>query len=42
MEAILGAVGVLIIIFIGMLFGRIMQLAGLILEILAKLFKKIF
>jgi len=41
METIAG-VGVLIMIFIGMLFGRIMQVVGLIIEILAKLFKKIF
>ncbi|WP_297429955.1 hypothetical protein [Clostridium sp.] len=42
MGLILGAIGVLIMIIIGMLFGRMMQIAGLILEAIVKLFRKLF
>lgn len=42
MELITGVVGVLIMIIIGMLFGRMMQLVGLIVEASVKLFKKLF
>jgi len=35
-------VGVLIMIIIGMLFGRIMELAGLIFEAIIKLARKLF
>lgn len=42
MGLILGVIGVLIMIIIGMLFGRMMQLVGLIIEASVKLFKKLF
>jgi hypothetical protein len=42
MELIIGVIGVLIMIIIGMLFGRMMQLVGLIVEASVKLFKKLF
>jgi hypothetical protein len=42
MGLILGVIGVLIMIIIGMLFGRMLQLVGLIIEASVKLFKKLF
>ncbi|AGF55950.1 MULTISPECIES: hypothetical protein [Clostridium] len=42
MGLVLGVIGVLIMIIIGMLFGRMMQLVGLIIEASVKLFKKLF
>lgn len=42
MELISGVIGVLIMIIIGMLFRRIMQIAGLILEGIVKFFRKLF
>lgn len=42
MGLILGVIGVLIMIIIGMLFGRMVQLVGLIIEASVKFFKKLF
>jgi hypothetical protein len=42
MEIVIDVVGVLIMIIIGMLFGRIMVLAGLILEGIVKLMRRLF
>jgi len=42
METVVGVIGVLIMIIIGMLFGRIMELAGLIFEAIIKLIRKLF
>lgn len=42
MEVVSGVIGVLFMIIIGMLFGRVMQIAGLILEAMVKLFRKLF
>lgn len=42
MEILQGVIGVLILIIIGMLFGRIMQIAGLILEAIIILIRKLF
>lgn len=42
MEILQGVIGVLVLIIIGMLFGRIMQIAGLIIEAIVKLFRKLF
>ncbi|WP_258049844.1 hypothetical protein [Clostridium weizhouense] len=42
MEFISGIIAVLIIIIIGMLFGRIMELAGLIFKAIIKLIRKLF
>ena len=42
METVAGVIGVLIMIIIGMLFGRIMEIAGLIIEAIIKLIKKLF
>ena len=42
MEILQGVIGVLILIIIGMLFGRIMRIAGLIVEAIIKLFRKLF
>ena len=42
METIVGVIGVLIMIIIGMLLGRIMELAGLIFETIIKLIRKLF
>jgi hypothetical protein len=42
MEIVAGAIGVIIIIIIGMLFGRIMGHIGLIFEGIVKLIKKLF
>ena len=42
METVAGVMGVLIMIIIGMLFGRIAELVGLILEASIKLIEKLF
>lgn len=42
MEILQGVIGVLILIIIGMLFGRIMNILGLIVEAIIKIFKKLF
>lgn len=42
MDIVAGVIGVLIFIIIGMLFGRVMQIAGLIIEGIVKLFRKLF
>ncbi|BCZ44639.1 hypothetical protein psyc5s11_07060 [Clostridium gelidum] len=42
METIAGVIGVIIIIIIGMLFGRIMEIVGLVTEVIAKFFRKLF
>lgn len=42
METIAGVIGVIIIIIIGMLFGRIDRIMCLIIEGIVKVFKKLF
>lgn len=42
MEVLSGVVWILIFIIIGMLFGRIMIIAGLIIEAIVKFFQKLF
>ena len=42
METVMGVVGVLIIIIIGMIFGRAVQFVGLILTAVIKFLKKLF
>lgn len=42
MEIVAGAIGVLMMIIIGMLFGRVMGHIGLIFEGIVKLIRKLF
>lgn len=42
MEILQGVIGVLILIIIGMFFARIMQVIGLIVEVIIKSFRKLF
>ncbi|WP_186005618.1 hypothetical protein [Clostridium sp. DL-VIII] len=42
MDVLRGVIVVLIFIIIGMLFGRIMVIAGLIIEAIVKFFRKLF
>lgn len=42
MEIIVGGIGVIIIIIIGMFFGRIMEIIGLVIEVIVKFFWKLF
>lgn len=42
MEIVQGVIGVLILIIMGMLFGRMMQIVGLIIEAIVKFFRKLF
>lgn len=42
METIAGVIGVIIIIIIEMIFGRIMDIVGLVIEVIVKFFRKLF